>query len=61
MKEYIATYGDNGAYREQELIRCKDCKYFAHDPISGYCTLLDFEDVGGMKDKWCAWAERREP
>jgi hypothetical protein len=43
----------------EELIRCKDCKYFHH---SGECILfkprLEAEDKG--EAGFCAWAERRE-
>ncbi len=31
--EYIVTFGDNGLYSEQPLIRCRDCAY--HDLMSG--------------------------
>lgn len=43
----------------EEVVRCRDCVYFATDELGDYCTLFDFEDVKSMEDKYCAWGERR--
>lgn len=47
---------------KEEIIRCRDCKFF--DPVTegGYCTEMRDEDgdpvyVGGGNG-FCAWAER---
>lgn len=43
-----------------EIVRCRDCAYFATDKLGDYCTLFDFEDVKSMGDRFCAWAERKD-
>ena len=42
-----------------EIVRCRDCKFFAADSLGDYCTLLDFEDVKPMGGMFCAWGERK--
>lgn len=63
MSEYIATEFDLASTEfiseYEEIVRCRDCKYFATDKLGDYCTLFDFEDVKNMEDKYCAWGERR--
>lgn len=43
----------------EKVVRCRDCVYFTTDGLGDYCTLFDFEDVKGIKDRYCAWGERR--
>lgn len=43
-----------------KVVRCRDCRYFHTDKLGDYCTLLDFEDVKGMKDCFCSWGARKE-
>lgn len=42
-----------------EIVRCRDCAYFATDKLGDYCTLFDFEDVKSMGDRFCAWVVKR--
>ena len=58
MTERIICNEAGGELRE-EVVRCRECAYFASDEIGGYCTLMDFEDVKGMANGFCAWGVRR--
>lgn len=73
MSEYIididvdkARFNDDGTKIQlvptvlREIVRCRDCVNFATDELGDFCTLLDFEDVKSMGDKFCAWGERRD-
>jgi len=60
MSEYIYWQDDSGLYKREEIVRCRDCTNFETDELGDYCTLLDFEDVNGMADKFCAWGERED-
>ena len=43
---------------KERIVRCRDCTNYATDELGNYCTLMDFEDVVSMADKFCAWGER---
>ena len=71
MSEYIVDFGGSmamlariiesqSANLREEIVRCRDCAYFATDKLGDYCTLFDFEDVKSMGDRFCAWACRKE-
>ena len=64
--QYEKGYKD----RDAEIIRCKDCKYFAKDIFKDVITKqfyggcdywCDDGDYGLVKDEngYCAWAERK--
>lgn len=70
MKERICkeVHTDNGGYfdiGEEELIRCKDCKYFRtyyhgeHMPFSYACDRLYLTN-GLSSNDFCSRAERKE-
>lgn len=59
MSERIVCNDAGGELRE-EIVRCRDCAYYASDEIGGYCTLMDFGNAMGLADGFCAWGERRE-
>lgn len=68
MKEYIVTEHTDYPYEEpkpQELIRCKDCKYFKrrsiyhHGLCDVHCNGIGEEEVTS-EDQFCSWAEKRE-
>lgn len=48
------------AHKWREIVRCRDCIYFATDELGDYCTMFDFEDVSKQKmlNGFCAWGER---
>ena len=61
MSEYIGWLDEDHAPvvdMAQEVVRCRDCTYYATDELGDYCTLLDFEDAQGMEDRFCSWGER---
>lgn len=62
MTEYVySTDGDQGHWLTgEEIVRCRDCINFNSDELGDFCTLLEFEDVMPMGDRFCAWGERRE-
>lgn len=68
MSEYIIRAADwaidkngNSLYQGcEEIVRCRDCAYFATDELGDYCTLFDFEDIKDMKDGFCSWGERED-
>lgn len=71
MKEYICVESPNEVdcgmlVREQELIRCKDCKHRYTERGMGFCEKLDnmfyhFNDSEPIDaDFYCKWAERKE-
>lgn len=45
---------------QPEIVRCRDCAYFATDELGDYCTLFDFEDIKDMKDGFCSWGKRED-
>ena len=64
MSEYIVEIDGqmpDAIYEREltEIVRCRDCTNYATDELGDYCTLMDFEDVVGMADKFCAWGERK--
>ena len=44
---------------EGSVVHCRDCLNFEQDELGGYCTLLDFEDVKSMENKFCAWGDAK--
>lgn len=70
MKEYILKYQEREEYyygheEKNELIRCKDCKYFyktgLSEPNHVYCALWSRQDTKKpTKNDFCSWAERKE-
>lgn len=61
MSEYIIEDVGKGCPKMKEKItRCRDCTNYATDELGYYCTLMDFEDVKGMADMFCAWGEPKE-
>ena len=45
-----------------ELVRCKDCKWSAHDFL-GHCILCQHKNTSGKeveKNHFCSYGERRE-
>lgn len=62
-KEWIVTdedLGCDGAYfSHQELVRCKDCRFFEDEDYYGNCYC---EEWGNITDAngYCHEAERRE-
>lgn len=61
MSEFIADRENIWPYGSQreEIVRCGDCAFYSVDELGNYCTLLDFEDVKDMADKFCAWGKRK--
>lgn len=65
MKEYIFEISDkttvdggHPAVKKEEIVRCKDCKYF-HDYGDGVKNC--WGDGGGMKDDdYCSQAKRKD-
>lgn len=59
MKEYIVTEHPDFPYEEpkpQELIRCKDCKWY----YKGGATCMFWDGENSMSgDDYCSRAERR--
>lgn len=44
--------------RDDELVRCKDCKYYEEtDETIGTCLLTE---SGAYVNGYCSWAERKE-
>ena len=61
MSEYIVDfYCEESGVKCEPIVRCRDCANFSTDELGDYCTLLDFEDVKSMADKFCAWASRKD-
>ena len=65
MSEYIYWQDDSGLYKREEIVRCRDCKYYIHSELLGgdACDLQDdFNEYHWLKvepDGFCAWGERR--
>lgn len=65
MKEYIMPINDTAKdwdemfvaviRKQEELIRCKDCKYW-----SKQYRWCGFNDTDSEPDDFCSWAERKE-
>ena len=61
MSEYITEWVSHNIedpFVREEIVRCRDCEYYATDELGDCCTLMDFEDVKGMADMFCAWGEK---
>ena len=59
MKEYICIESPNEVdggmlMREQELIRCKDCRWFINKECAIYCLSSAHEEA------FCSYAEPKE-
>ena len=44
----------------EEVVRCRNCAFFAADSLGDYCTLFGFEDVKPMGGMFCAWGVRKD-
>ena len=58
MKEVIVNAEDLVCLNKeklQEIIRCKDCKYYRKDRF-----VCDLTKYASTEDDFCSWAERRE-
>lgn len=54
-------YGLSDIDLTEEIVRCRDCVYFAADRVGELCGLFDFEMIkGNMADGYCAWGKRRD-
>lgn len=58
---------DGEYFSHEEIIRCKDCKYYDSDWWMGDCHLERWGDGWGnyppptvTEDGFCSWGERRE-
>ena len=68
LKEKIVRYETDGSivkgYDAGELIRCKDCKYYANS--SEECWLINTRlhfyvaDKRWTENSFCSWAERKD-
>ena len=58
MSERIICNDAGGELRE-EIVRCRDCDFFASDRLGERCTLMEFRTVG-MSNGFCSWGMRRE-
>lgn len=61
MKEYIVTEHPDFPYEEpkpQELIRCKDCRYWEISEEETYCRELGIFDTN--LTSYCSYAKRKE-
>jgi hypothetical protein len=59
MKEYIVTEHPDFPYEEpkpQELIRCRDCKWFGK---AGCAVNIVDESDEPKENDYCSWAERK--
>lgn len=55
--DFVASDGEQicaHAEKVQELIRCKDCKFY-----KGLAVCMIHEEKCGGTNYFCAWAERR--
>ena len=69
-REYIAPFTDEAVKilftkRPQEVVRCKDCKYYIADGCDE-CVLMSAKSIIASinnkrwySDFFCAWGERR--
>ena len=44
---------------EEEIIRCRDCKFYDQNPRLPGCTQFDFGMSKDMSNGFCAWGERQ--
>ena len=64
MSEYIFWQDSDGLYKREEIVRCRDCRYY--QPKEGAMLACKFEYHGFTQWKlaepngFCAWAERRD-
>lgn len=58
VKEFVTAYGDSAFQRREEVVRCRDCKFFATNIHGSYCkksiTWLS------SPDGYCAWGCRKQ-
>ena len=60
--EYVGGIDENYEMfinQDEPIVRCRDCLNFEQDELGDYCTLLDFEDVKSMENKFCAWGDAK--
>ena len=55
--EHGAAKGETRLERREEIVRCRDCKWFIWDDSGRWCaqSLVRHSDPDGF----CAWAERK--
>ena len=60
MAEYIVKWDDDMRHPEwkEQIVRCKDCRYFDDHVIVPGCTIHDFAERN-MEDGFCSWGERK--
>lgn len=63
MKEYICIESPNEVeggmlVREQELIRCKDCRWFRNDDEGTWCVAWAGQNTN--PDAFCSYAQPKE-
>ena len=51
----IANY-----YPQEELIRCKDCKYWTRESASLAGCLINITGSDCKENDFCSWAERKD-
>ena len=48
----------------EELVRCKDCKFWVKNPYGGTAGLCNKHMLGTLiasfETDWCSWAEKKE-
>ena len=61
--EYITKFNGSNFAIKEPLVRCRDCKYCAHDMFGYWCIRNEYREfeIGKEPDCFCAWGERREP
>lgn len=59
MKEYIVKETADGLIEEEELIRCKDCKY-SYKSFKAHTCQRTFHPFTIEDEGFCGWAERKE-
>ena len=55
---YISTKLETLPSAEPQIIRCKDCKWYAERADFAYCSYHD-DDILWMDDDYCSYATRR--
>ena len=56
MSEYVYWADSDGLYKREEIVRCRDCRYY--EEYVGSCTRR-YHHFTVKPDGFCAWAERR--
>lgn len=45
--------------QREEIVRCRDCKFYDQNPILSGCTQFDFGMSKDMSNGFCAWGKRQ--